>query len=235
MTSDISTQTSVRIAGEVDDRNIDRYELVAARRALRLLKRNLGHDRLHDLAREAIAEGNALFRDHVRRSDGQQATGTITIEARNLTVAAFSEWMVRAFARQDVLIDAQPEHYLMDMADPHGPHVVETLGDHVVGFYMGGWDESQGDGDKPDSVDRRHSLLKLDDDGTVFGSVSTAFLEAPHGMTAELSVTLPATSAPDAIEQHLQHFSVEFRNWMLMAVAELAATTNSGAAEPFAS
>ncbi len=234
MTTDISTQTSVRIAGEVDDRNIDRYELLSARRALRLLKRNLGHDRLHDLVREAIAEGNALFRDHVRRSDGQQATGTITIEAYNLTAAAFSNWMARAFARQDVLIDAQPEHYLMDMADPHGPHVVETLGDHVVGFYMGGWDESKGDGDKPDS-DRRHSLLKLDDDGTVFGSVSTAFREAPHGMTAELSVTLPAASAPDAIEQHLHHFSVEFRSWMLMAAAELAATTNSAAAEPFAS
>ena len=235
MTTDISTQTSVRIGGEVDGRNIDRYELVSARRALRLLKRKLGHDRLHDLVREAIAEGNALLRDHVRRSEGHQATGTIAIEACNLTAAAFSEWMIRAFARQDVLIDAQPEHYLMDMADPHGPHVVETLGDHVVGFYMAGWDESQVDGGKSDSTDRRRSLLKLDDDGTVFGSVSTAFLEAPHGMTAELSVTLPATSAPGAVEQHLQHFSVEFRSWMLMAAAELAARKNGRAAEPFAS
>lgn len=220
MTNDIGRQASVRIAGEVDDRNIDRYELGSARRALRLLKRKLGHDRLHELVRSEIEKGNAFFRDHVKCSGGQQATGMTTIEATDLTAAVFSAWMIRAFARQDVLIDAQPEHYLMDMADPHGPHVVETLGDHVVGFYMSGWKESQVVGEKSDGTDRRRSLLKLDDDGTVFGSVSTAFLEAPDGMKAELSVTLPATSAPDAIEQHLQHFSVEFRSWMLMAAAE---------------
>ena len=109
----------------------------------------------------------------------------------------------------------------MDMADPSGPHVVETLGEHVVGFYMGGWDESQVDADTSDSTETRRSLLKLDDDGTVFGSVSTTFLEARHGMTAELSVTLPATSAPEAIEQHLRHFSAEFRSWMLMAASEI--------------
>ncbi|MEA5360306.1 hypothetical protein VA596_12235 [Amycolatopsis sp., V23-08] len=211
----LGTAASVRIAGETDDRNIDRYELASARRALRLIKGNLG-DRLHALVGAEIAVGNAFFRDHVRRSGGEQVTGTLTIEARGLTAAAFSAWMIRAFTREDVLIAAQPEHYLMDMADPRGPHIVETLGEHVVGFRMGGWDESE----VPGGTDRRHSLLTLDDDGTVVGSVSTSFREADHGMTAELSVTLPATSAPEAVEQHLQHFSVEFRSWMLLAAAE---------------
>ena len=41
-------------------------------------------------------------------------------------------------------------------------------------------------------------------------------------MRAELSVTLPTTSAPYAIDQHLEHFSVEFRNWMLLAAAEIS-------------
>ncbi|MFJ1764900.1 hypothetical protein ACIOD2_31555 [Amycolatopsis sp. NPDC088138] len=209
------TTASVRIAGEPDDRNIDRYELDSARRALRLIKGNLG-DRLPALVGEQIAAGNAFFRDHVQRSGGEQATGTVTIEATGLTAAGFSAWMTRAFTREDVLIAAQPEHYLMDMADPRGPHIVEALGEHVVGFRMGGWDESE----VPGGTDRRHSLLTLDDDGTVFGSVSTSFREAAHGMTVELSVTLPATSAPEAVEQHLQHFSVEFRSWLLLAAAE---------------
>ncbi len=108
----------------------------------------------------------------------------------------------------------------MDMADPNGPHVVETLGDHVVGFYMGGWDARAVPAEGPDNPDKRYSLLKLDDGGTVFGSVSTLFSETADGMAAELSVTLPAISAPDAVEQHLQHFSVEFRSWMLRAAAE---------------
>ena len=218
--SDIDRPISVRISGEADDRNIDQYELSSARRALRLLKTNLGPERLHALVKEQVAEGNAFFRDHVKRSGGEMASGTVTIEAAGLAPADFGAWMSRAFARQDVLIGAHPEHYLSAVGDPRGPHIVETLDDYVVGFYIGAWDESQVAARNDDGVNRRHSVLKLDDDGTVFGSVSTAFHETPHGMSAELSVALPLTSAPSAVEQHLQHFSVEFRSWMLLAAAE---------------
>ena len=218
--SDIDREVCVRISGESDDRTIDLYELTSARRALRLLKGNLGPERLHALVSEQVAEGNAFFRDHVQRSGGQKATGMITIEATGLTPAAFGAWMSRAFARQDVLIGAHPEHYLAGVGDPRGPHIVETLDDYVVGFYIGAWDESEVAPGNGDGANRRHSVLKLDDDGTVFGAVSTAFFETPHGMSAELSVTLPITSAPSAVEQHLQHFAVEFRSWMTLAAAE---------------
>lgn len=214
-----TSAATVRIAGHSDDRNIDQYELQSARRALRLLKGNLGSDRLLALVSAQVKEGNDFFRDHVRRSGGEQVTGTTVIEATGVSAADFSAWMIRAFVRESVLIAAQPEHYLMHMTDPKGPHVVEVLGDHVVGFHMSGWDQSEVDTGGA-STDKRYSSLKLDDDGTVFGSVSTEFIEIPAGMKAELSVTLPATSAPDAVEQHLQHFSVEFRNWMLQAAAE---------------
>lgn len=209
---------SVRIAGETDDKNINQYELESARRALRLIKNNLGSEQLHSLVSKEILKGNDLFRDHVKRSAGKQATGTVTIEAIGLTAADFSDWMSRAFIREDVLIDAHPEHYLMNSSDPKAPHIVETLGRHVVGFFMGGWDKSE---TSTGDADKHHSHLALDDDGTVFGSVSTLFKETADGMIAELSVTLPATSAPDAVEQHLQHFSVEFRNWMLLAATEI--------------
>ena len=218
--TDIDAETSIRILGETDDRNIDRYELASARRALRLLKDNLGPERLHALVSDQVAEGNAFFRDHVKRSGGETATGTITIEAIGLAPADFGAWMARAFARQDVLIGAHPEHYLAGAGDPRGPHIVETLDDYVVGFYIGAWDQSKvaaGDGD---TANRRQSVLKLDDDETVFGSVATALHETPQGMRAELSVTLPKTSAPSAVEQHLEHFAVEFRSWMRLALAE---------------
>ena len=218
--SDIDTNASVRISGEADDRNIDRYELDSARRALRLLKGNLGPERLHALVSEQVAQGNAFFREHAKRSGGEKATGKITIEADGLAPADFAAWMSRAFARQDVLIGAHPEHYLAASGDPRGPHIVETLDDYVVGFYISAWDESEVASPDGENAHGRLAVLKLDDDGTVFGSVSTAFHEAPHGMSAELSVTLPITSAPSAIEQHLQHFAVEFRSWMLLAAAE---------------
>ena len=218
--SDIDTDASIRIAGETDGRNIDHYELTSARRALRLIKQSLGAERLHALVGEQVAKGNAFFRDHVERSNGEMATGTITIEADGLAPADFGGWMTRAFAQNDILIGAHPEHYLSAVGDPRGPHIVETLDDHVVGFFIGAWDDSkvppQSGGD---NANRRHSVLKLDDDETVFGSVSTAFHATPQGMRAELSVALPK-SAPGAVEQHLEHFAVEFRSWMRLAAAE---------------
>jgi glycine cleavage system regulatory protein len=42
----------------------------------------------------------------------------------------------------------------------------------------------------------------------------------PDGFTAQLSVTLPATCAPAVINQHLEHFAVEFRTWILRAANE---------------
>jgi hypothetical protein len=38
-------------------------------------------------------------------------------------------------------------------------------------------------------------------------------------------VTLPATCAPEVVEQHLEHFAVEFRTWILRAAAELTSHT----------
>ena len=222
MTVNTTSVATVRIAGEADDTTINRYELDSARRALRLLKGNLGPERLHALVKEQIVAGNALFRDHVARSNGEQATGTITLEASGLAAADFSAWMSRAFTRPDVLLAAHPEHYLID---PKGPHIVETLGDHVVGFYIGAWDQSNVRVDGVVNSNKRYSQLLLDDDRTVFGSISTLFSDTADGMRAELSVTLPATSAPYAIDQHLEHFSVEFRNWMLLAAAEISTSS----------
>lgn len=61
-------------------------------------------------------------------------------------------------------------------------------------------------------------------DGAVVGSIANAFDEEHDGFTARLSVTLPATCAPDVVDQHLEHFAVEFRTWILRAAPELTMT-----------
>jgi hypothetical protein len=50
--------------------------------------------------------------------------------------------------------------------------------------------------------------------------VANAFVEEADGLIARLSVTLPSTCGPEVVEQHLEHFAVEFRNWILAAAAE---------------
>jgi hypothetical protein len=214
----------VRLPGEDTDSGIDGFELFSARRALALLKGRLGRTRLLELLSDEIAAGDAFLRAHVERSAGEQATGTTTLHAHGITAAEFTGWLARAFAREDVMLAGHPEHYSIHAAPGRNVNIVETLGEYVCSFFMREWDDSvveeqelpSAASDKP-AGRRSHMLLQ---DGTVVGSIANAFDEEPGGFTARLSVTLPATCAPDVVEQHLEHFAVEFRTWILRAAAE---------------
>lgn len=212
----------VRLAGEDDDNSIERFELVAAHRALALLKGNLGRERLLNLLQHEIAAGEAFLRTHVERSAGRETTGTTILRAHGLTAAQFTGWLAQAFGREDVLLAGHPEHYSIH-ASGGRVNIVETLADHVCSFYMQPWNEALAaaaaptpDGDQPAS---RRSRILLED-GTIVGSITNTFLDEPGGFTARLCVTLPLTCGPKVTEHHLQHFAVEFHNWILTAAAE---------------
>jgi hypothetical protein len=205
---------TVRVAG--GDVSIDRFEVVAARRALALLKGALGRERLLDLLRDEIAAGSAYLREHVERSGGRETTGTTTLEADGISAERFVAWLSQAFGREDVLLAGHPEHWSIH---PSGGRVtiVETLGDHVCSFVMREWDDAATP--PRDGTYGRRSHLVLDD-GTVVGSISNSFAETDGGFTARLSVTLPETCGAAVVDHHLEHFAVEFRNWILGAAAE---------------
>jgi len=217
----------VRLDGEDHDGTIEAFELFSARRALGLLKDKLGRLRLLELLQEEIEAGNAFLRAQVQLSAGQEITGTTTLRAHGITAAQFTDWLSRAFGRENVLLAAHPEHYSIHRAPGRDVNIVETLGNHVCSFLMRPWDDSvvaaQGlRSAAGGSANTRRSHMVLED-GTVVGSVSTAFDEEVDGLTARLSVTLPGTCGP-LVEQHLEHFAVEFRNWILLAAAEQTAT-----------
>lgn len=215
----------VRIDGDATDSTIDGYELFSAHRALTLLKSTLGRERLLDLLGAEIAAGDAFLRDHLARSGDRQATGTTMLRAHGISSAQFTTWLSEAFKREDVLLAAHPEHYSIHTA-PGGPvNIVETLGDKVCSFYMQGWDASAATEEElrsaaEDGTDSRRSRMVLED-GTMIGSISNLFRDDGDGFTVRLSVTLPETCAPEVIDQHLEHFAVEYRNWILNAAAEL--------------
>jgi hypothetical protein len=226
------TQHSVRLGDEDTDSTIDGFELFSARRALALLKDKLGRDRILDLLSDEIAEGEAFLRDHLARSAGEETTGTITLRARGITAAQFGRWFGGAFDREDVMLAGNPEHYSIYTSPGQNVNIVETLDRYVCSFFMRPWDDSMiVDQELPattgqKSVGRRsHMLLP---DGTVIGSIANAFDDEEDGFTARLSVTLPVTCAPEVIEQHLEHFAVEFRTWILRAGTELSDTSTVG-------
>ncbi|MFC8730921.1 hypothetical protein ACFT5B_00485 [Luteimicrobium sp. NPDC057192] len=219
----MTTTPTVRLAGEETDSTIDEFELFSARRALELLKRKLGRERLLELLDEEIAAGEAFLRGHLDRSAGEEATGTTTLRARGITSAEFGAWLGAAFAREDVMLAGHPEHWSIHAEPGKDVNIVETLDEYVCSFFMRPWDDSRTrqqelPGAGAPSARRSHMLLA---DGTVIGSIANAFEDEPDGFTARLSVTLPATCSPGVIDQHLEHFAVEFRKWILRAASEL--------------
>jgi hypothetical protein len=224
-TTESTTHHSVRLAGEDTDSTIDGFELFSARRALALLKNKLGRERLLELLSDEIASGDAFLRDHLERSVGAETTGTTTLRARGITAAQFGAWLGGAFARDDVMLAGHPEHYSIHAEPGRHVNIVETLDKYVCSFFMRPWNDSViVDPELAPALDvkpagrRSHMLLA---DGTVVGSIANDFDEEADGFTARLSVTLPVTCAPEVINQHLEHFAVEFRTWILTAAAEL--------------
>lgn len=216
------TGATVRLAGEDTDSTIDGFELFSARRALALLKRKLGRVQLLELLEDEIAAGDAFLRAHLGRSGGEQATGTTTLRARGVSAAQFGAWLGAAFAREDVMLAGHPEHYGIHAEPGRNVNIVETLDEYVCSFFMRPWDDSAVVEQELPAAEapagrRSHMLLA---DGTVIGSIANSFDEEQDGFTARLSVTLPATCAPAVIEQHLEHFAVEFRSWILRAANE---------------
>lgn len=213
----------VRLAGEDHDGTIEAFELFSARRALALVKHNLGRERLLELLHKEIEAGNAFLRAQVQISVGQQVTGTTTLRAHGITAPQFGGWLAGAFGREDVLLAAHPEHYSIHQAPGRDVTIVETLGEHVCSFSMRPWDASvstpptaSAAAGGPGNARSSHMVLE---DGTVVGSVSTALDDEADGLTARLSVALPSTCGA-LVEQHLEHFAVEFRNWILRAAEE---------------
>ncbi len=216
----MSTVASVRLAGEDSDVTIDGFELFSARRALELLKRRLGRETLLALLADEIAEGEVFLRDHLARSGGAEANGTTVLRAHGISAAGFGRWLGAAFAREDVMVAGHPEHYAIHTEPGQLVNIVETLDTHVCSFFMRPWDDNvSGSGSaSPGAATRRSHMLLAD--GTVIGSIANTFEEEADGFALRLSVTLPATCAPAAVEQHLEHFAVEFRTWILRSVAE---------------
>ncbi|WP_329064203.1 hypothetical protein [Amycolatopsis sp. NBC_01480] len=210
----------VRLDGEQDDSMIERFEVRAAQRALALLKAKLGRERLLDLLADEIAAGETYLRDHVARSAGEETTGTTTLHGHGITAGQFTDWLSQAFGREDVLLAGHPEHYSIH-AGGGRVNIVETLGDHVCSFYMREWDEATTPSEPagPDATYGRRSRIVLQD-GTIVGGITNTCTDVEGGFTASLSVTLPASCGPTAVEHHLEHFAVEFHNWILRAASE---------------
>ncbi|WP_434599024.1 hypothetical protein [Streptomyces sp. A5-4] len=217
------------VSGPTGPGSIDDFELFYARRALSRLRNLLGRQALLNLLADDLDKGEAFLRESARTSGGAFTGGTTVLSTRGLGAAAFVGWMDKAFADENVLLEAQPEHYAMVGQADGSVHVVENVGPHVCSFYLGDWaaeamawaEDAAELLPKADFPFKKATNLFLAD-GTIVGRVLIQFGDTEGGFTSSLSVYLPTSCSPEVLEHHLRHFAVEFRNWIVAASATLA-------------
>jgi hypothetical protein len=216
--------------GQADDQRIDAWELKAAKRALANLRELLYGQPMRDLLREQIEESDRRLKRYLADSHGEFAMTQVILRATGLKSADFFATVRAALAAVDGAPEQVQEYVIRNVFPMHPEHytlppyrgVVETMGgiptrsrviptQDVPAFITQLIDESY--------PTRLTGAAELDD-GTLFTYVLQQLKDTDDGMEANLRIWYPAACPPIYLEEHAEHYAVEFRNGLRMAAAQ---------------
>jgi len=232
----ISTGRNVKVSadtihGPADDRRIDEWELKAARRALVNLRELLYGAPMLNLLGKQIDQADQDLKGYLAASNGEFSETQVILTAEGLKVSDFIPTLRAALAAADksplelrnaavgFVFPVHPEHYGL----PPYRGVVETMGgiptrSRVMVIQ-----------DPPDFitkfVDESYPMRLTGagelDDGKLFTYVLQQFKDTDAGMEANLRIWYPSACPPAYLEEHAEHYTVEFRNGFRVAAAAL--------------
>jgi hypothetical protein len=226
--------TADTVHGAAGDQRIDEWELFAARRALANLRELLYRQPMLDLLADQIEHANQLHKRYLRESDGRWSEGRVVLEVAGLHTTDFFPAVmalmvsVGADANPDekrkAVLDfgfpAHPEHYGV----PDYAGVIETMAGIPTLTRV------QRIEDAPEFVTElidESFPLRLTgagelEDGTPHSFVLQQFKDTADGMIADLRIWYPQACPQVYLDEHAQHYTVEFRNMVRLAAATLA-------------
>lgn len=233
---DTPTTTAQTPFGTVDDTDIDRWELQASRRILGNLRTRLAGAPMLDLIHDQVEEADRVMKRYVEESHGEFRGTRIVMTIGGLSVqellasiraamggAASTDPQVREAALQH-MFEAHPEHYAMPEG---GAGVIETMGGLPTRSRPAFVAPQSAPAFVVDLIDPAYQVSTVGaatlDDGTVFTYVLQEYRDTPEGMEASLRIWYPAAAPQDYLDEHAQHYAVEFRNG-----ARFAARSSSG-------
>jgi hypothetical protein len=209
---------TARIEGEVlTDQDIKNMELVRAQIALNYLKDKIGGDAIQKIIKEEVDLGTKRVEAWLDASNGEWKSGFVLLEMPNITGKEFIDWFSAVIEQGDdrALRVAHPEHFLNHIT-PKGVQIIEKVGEdeypwHVFGVLTPITDNI------PVKADASYPLGFVTIANNVNGKVVVyavqEFKDRNGVMEVKLTIALPK-AVPDAlIRGHLNHFSIEFRNW----------------------
>ncbi|MFC8086293.1 hypothetical protein [Streptomyces sp. NPDC057340] len=227
MTSKTDAHQSVPVTVEVhtmgrsfDESEVDRWELKAARRALRNLKDVAGGQVMMDLLGEQIDDGDRYHKELVAASGGTYRESRTEFTVRGLSGTRLAQWFgaqagTGRFQDKSLLVNAHPEHYVEPPAYTGG--MVETIGGHLTRFKVSVARELPAavsaylDAAYP--VTLMNALLSLDD-GTPFAYCLHQARDTDTGADVVVRVIYPSAAPDSMIEGHCEHLAIEFRSWI---------------------
>lgn len=210
---------------------VDKWELKAAKRISANLRTLLFEEAMLKLIEPQILEADERIRTYYAQSNGDFNCGQIVLKIKGVKskplFAILREIFMNAkgtpeLVRNNVinfLFPVHPEHYAL------AGGCVETMGGiPTLTFPKPLPTEQAPDFIKP-FVDKTYSICSSGEgplkDGTPFTYVLQQFKDTNEGMEANLMIWYPAGCPNEYVEEHLEHYAVEFTNGCKFAVSNL--------------
>ncbi|MED2867064.1 hypothetical protein P4263_15715 [Bacillus thuringiensis] len=217
--------------GEADENVVDKWELMASRRALQNLKSLISPEQMKELLQGQLDESAKLIKEYLEKSNGEFKKCFVKVEVEGITATDYFKWQYGKMGKtitgteeerrdiaKNVVFPAHPEHYIMLSSG-----VVETLGGLPTSASVVRLDKSPQfvlDEVNSDYPHKSYAGVQLED-GTMWGYGLSEFRDTATGAEMRLNIWWPAACSQIFFDDHARHFSVEYRNFLHMAVKEI--------------
>ncbi|KAI1084723.1 hypothetical protein F5B20DRAFT_522981 [Whalleya microplaca] len=224
----------------VTSSQVDSFELNAARRAMKNLKSLLGGQKMYDLIRQQVEEGDAYYKDIIAKSNGQWRECRTDMHVKGITATQVQENRKRHIvsmtgesqslddknaAGLGMILPAHPEHYLVPLYDEG---IVEVIGEHMARVRIKAFTEVPSfvmEYSDPAYPFKKPTIGELED-GTALFYILHEFRDTEDGCDLTLRLLFP-TAAPEVwFEEHAQHLAIEFRSFLTTAYKDLRLTAS---------
>ncbi len=211
----------------LDDQQIKNLELEQCRKALKFIKSKL-RPSIIEFLEDEIAESTERTEGYVEQSEGRWKSDSVQITMPGLSFQEYHGWFMGKVKERDeiTLQVAHPDHYMNAvMVDRPGfVEIIENVGADTIPWYIVG--QFVAADDVPFEKDPHYSdsfWLKIwSKNEVLLGYAGHELRNDENGnCNLKLTIALPEAAPDTLIHGHLEHFTMEFRNWYLSALRAL--------------
>lgn len=217
-------RSAMRALRKLGSRPVD-GDLATLRAQLTARKEALGHDEIRARLRRDLALSDLVARVVACISHGRRRFSVIEIVSPEGSAEAFAHWFEDAARRnrEDVMVAAAPEHYLIATDVEGRQEVIETNGGAPMParFFVDYLDLSSLRSVADPAFPVQVAGVARAPRGAAIGGVRHQFRNEGDGFRARLTVEFPLFIMPSVVRGHCWHLACEFGFWIRTAVAEM--------------